>query len=303
MIHHFIRFKTALIFLLFFQASYSYSSANQTLKAPFMWQIKTDKTQLYLAGSIHALNSDFYPLAPAYIQAFDSVDQLAVEYNILDLSPEKAQEQISQFTWLNHDESIESAFSQQEIEALKPFAERKGMNIDTLLRLRPWLIIEALSSFQFSQTDFQADLGVDMFFLKRANQQGKNILELETLQEQINAINGAELSAQTAAISLALSQLDKGQEQLTEMANYWQSADADGLYEYSQLDLIEQPNIAPLMSHLLYKRNQKMAERIQGYLEQGGSYFVMVGALHLSGPQSVQSYLEDMGYQATKVTP
>ena len=303
MIQHFIRFKTALIFLLFFQASYSYSSANQTFKAPFMWQIKTDKTQLYLAGSIHALNSDFYPLSPAYLNAFDSVDQLAVEFNILDLNPAKAQEQISQYTWLDHDESIASAFSQKEIEQLKPFAAQKGMDIDTLLRLRPWLIIEALSSFQFSQTDFQADLGVDQFFIKRANQQGKNVLELETLQEQINAINGAELSAQTAAISLALSQLDKGQEQLMQMANYWQSADAKGLYEYSQLDLIEQPNIAPLMSHLLYKRNQIMAERIHGYLEQGGSYFVMVGALHLSGPQSVQTHLEKMGYQATKVAP
>ena len=268
-----------------------------------MWQITTDKTQLYLAGSIHALNSDFYPLAPAYLDAFDSVDNLAVEFNILNLTPAVAQKQISQYTWLKPNESIKAAFSQAEIEQLKPFAKRKGMDIDTLLRLRPWLIIEALSSFQFAQTDFQASLGVDQFFIERANQQAKTILELETLEEQINAINGAELSAQTAAISLALSQLDQGQELLTQMANLWQSADAQGLYALSQEDLVEQPNIAPLMSSLLYDRNQRMAERIQGYLNKGGSYFVMVGALHLSGPNSVQAHLNKMGYTTTKIAP
>ena len=268
-----------------------------------MWHIKTETADLYLAGSIHALNQGFYPLAPAYLDAFDSVDNLAVEFNILNITPAIAQKQISQYTWLKPDESIKSAFSQAEIEQLKPFARRKGMDIDTLLRLRPWLIIEALSSFQFAQTDFQASLGVDQFFLERAKQQAKTILELETLEEQINAINGAELSAQTAAISLALSQLDKGQEQLTQMANFWQSADTNGLYEFSQKDLLEQPNIAPLMSSLLYDRNEKMAAQIEGYLDQGGSYFVMVGALHLSGPNSVQSHLKSMGYEAIKVAP
>lgn len=303
MINRILPLKRLLTFLLLFNASYSYSIANQAVVAPFMWQIKTEKANLYLVGSIHALNETFYPLAPAYLDAFDSVNKLVVELNILALNPIDAQKHIAALTWLDEDETLANLFNDKEISQLQPFAEHKGMDMQTFLRLRPWLILEMISSYQFAQTDFQTALGVDQFFIKRAQQKAKTVLELETLEEQINAINGASLSAQTAAISLALSQLDQGQEQLTQMATLWQSADAKGLDEYSQKDLIEQPNIAPLMSQLLYKRNQVMASRIQTYLETGGSYFVVVGALHLSGSQSVQSHLKKMGYEMVKVLP
>ncbi|EAQ67573.1 hypothetical protein MED121_16639 [Marinomonas sp. MED121] len=303
MINRILPLKRLLTFLLLFNASYSYSIANQAVVAPFMWQIKTEKANLYLVGSIHALNETFYPLAPAYLDAFDSVNKLVVELNILALNPIDAQKHIAALTWLDEDETLANLFNDKEISQLQPFAERKGMDMQTFLRLRPWLILEMISSYQFAQTDFQTALGVDQFFIKRAQQKAKTVLELETLEEQINAINGASLSAQTAAISLALSQLDQGQEQLTQMATLWQSADAKGLDEYSQKDLIEQPNIAPLMSQLLYKRNQVMASRIQTYLETGGSYFVVVGALHLSGSQSVQSHLKKVGYEMVKVLP
>ena len=300
MIRTLVQAKTLSLILLLFTASYSYSSSNQTVKAPFMWHIKTETSNLYLAGSIHALNSDFYPFSPAYLAAFNSVDNLVVEINVNALDAKASKAFIDSLTWLPNKMSLETRLKSADINKLTPFAKAKGMNIQTLLKLRPWIILEMLTSYQLAQTDFQAQLGVDQFFIKKAQQNNKPILELETLSEQINAINGAEMSAQVAAISLALSQLEDGQEQLLELANFWQSADDKGLYQYSQEDLIAQPEIAPLMATLLDDRNHTMATKIAHYLETGGSYFVMVGALHLAGPNSVQNLLKQKGYELIK---
>ncbi len=302
MIRKLFKLRKSFVFLLVFTAFYSYSSPNQALKAPFMWHIKTEKTNLYLAGSIHALNKGYYPFSSAYIDAFDTVDSLVVEINISALDPTLSKTYIDSLTWLDQGDTLSDKFKTDDIKKLTSFAKHRGMSIQTLLKLKPWVLLEMISRFQLAQTNFKTDLGVDQFFIKRAQNDNKVILELETLAEQINAINGAKESAQIAAISLALSQLEQGQEQLVTLANFWQSADEQGLYQYSQDDIAEQPNIAPLMTQLLDNRNQTMATKIAHYLNSGGSYFVMVGALHLAGPNSIQSTLKKMGFELKKVT-
>ena len=302
MIRKFYQVKKPLVFLLLFTAFYSYSAPIQTVKAPFMWHIKTAKANLYLAGSIHALNKDYYPFSPAYINAFDTSDQLVVEINTSNLDPITSRHYIKSLTWLEQGRTLSNKLSQQDIHKLIPFAKRTGMPIQTLLTLRPWVLLEMITQYQIAQTNFQAALGVDQFFIQRAQDKNKKSLELESLAEQINAINGAEESAQIAAISLALSQLNQGQTQLTQLANFWQAGNERELYLYRQNDIAEQPQIAPLMEQLLDKRNKTMAAKIATYLEAGGRYFVMVGALHLSGPNSVQNELNKRGYKLVKVT-
>ncbi len=267
-----------------------------------MWHIKTEKTNLYLAGSIHALNKGYYPFAPAYINAFDSVDKLVVEINISALDPKTSKAYIDSLTWLDPGENLRDKLTADDIKKLIPFAKHQKMSLQTLLKLKPWVLLEMLSRLQLAQTNFKTDLGVDQFFIKRAQDSNKTILELETLAEQINAIEGAKESAQIAAISHALSQLEQGQEQLMQLAGFWQSGDEKGLYQYSQEDIVAQPKIAPLMIQLLDNRNKTMATKIAHYLNSGGSYFVMVGALHLAGPNSIQNQLKHMGFKLAKVT-
>ena len=135
--------------------------------------------------------------------------------------------------------------------------------------------------------------------LQQAQKSNKPILALETLNEQIDAIDKAPLSAQIAAISLSLSQLEQGGDELKQLAHFWQQGDHKSLYALNQQNLKEEPELAPLMSTLIDQRNQRMATRIQVYLEQGGRYLVVVGALHVSGPNSIQNILKKKGYSFT----
>jgi uncharacterized protein YbaP (TraB family) len=51
---------------------------------------------------------------------------------------------------------------------------------------------------------------------------------------------------------------------------------------------------------LLYQRNERMVERIEARLAEGGA-FIAVGALHLYGSRGVPALLESRGYRVTRV--
>ena len=52
---------------------------------------------------------------------------------------------------------------------------------------------------------------------------------------------------------------------------------------------------------LLVERNRAWAERISATLDDAGTTFIAVGALHLAGEDSVQRMLEDRGVTVERV--
>ena len=48
----------------------------------FIWKVQSGPRVMYLAGSVHALSADVYPLNPAFEQAFAAADTLVEEINL-----------------------------------------------------------------------------------------------------------------------------------------------------------------------------------------------------------------------------
>ena len=62
------------------------SSAAQTTAAGkhFLWTVRSDANVLYLAGSVHALGADAYPLPAVFEKAFEASDTLVEELDLAD---------------------------------------------------------------------------------------------------------------------------------------------------------------------------------------------------------------------------
>jgi uncharacterized protein YbaP (TraB family) len=56
------------------------SSSAQTKS--FLWKVESGSGVLYLAGSVHALRADVYPLNPAFERAFQASDMLVEEIDL-----------------------------------------------------------------------------------------------------------------------------------------------------------------------------------------------------------------------------
>jgi hypothetical protein len=55
------------------------------------------------------------------------------------------------------------------------------------------------------------------------------------------------------------------------------------------------------MEQLLGKRNRAMANRIGGFLDGQQTYFVLVGAAHLTGSDGIVALLEAQGYRVRRI--
>src|SRR5919204_5760448 len=59
----------------------------QTRGRSFLWKVQSGGNVMYLAGSVHALTADAYPLNPAYQRAFDASGTLVEEIDLAEADP------------------------------------------------------------------------------------------------------------------------------------------------------------------------------------------------------------------------
>src|SRR3954469_4754400 len=62
-------------------------AAAQTHGRSFLWKVQSGRAVMYLAGSVHALTADAYPLNPAYQRAFDASGALVEEIDLAEADP------------------------------------------------------------------------------------------------------------------------------------------------------------------------------------------------------------------------
>lgn len=300
--HALIHFFKSSVFIVLVLA---YASLTHASSQPYLWQVQHQGAKVYLLGSIHALTADYYPLPKVYTQAFAQADRLAVELDPSALDGQRSARLIQSKMWLPQGNTLEPYLSDDELKQLKLYASQSGADYERALRLRPWMLAEQLTQYQLQQADYDAKYGVDLYFLKQAKARQLPILELETLAQQINAIAEAPFRAQLAMLKSGLAQMNDA-DYMAQMTQYWRQGDADGLYQFVYQDVLDNPDLKPLLESLLDRRNRHMADVISIYLNQSPTRqvttFVVVGALHLSGPNSLLVELKRKGYYVTRVS-
>lgn len=157
-------------------------------------------------------------------------------------------------------------------------------------RLKPGAIGMLIS---LGSTEKTAPVAIDQYLWNLAKEHQPRLVGLETLAEQIAVVD-----QMTPAMLLEqISQLSREDSLALVMP---------GMYAMEELDAIAGIGedttgaYSSLMSQLNDERNVVMVTRMQEMLSQGNA-FIAIGALHLTGPQSVLSLLEQRGYTVTPV--
>jgi len=73
----------------------------------------------------------------------------------------------------------------------------------------------------------------------------------------------------------------------------WRRGDADGLLRIVRDEFRDFPSLG---RRLIDQRNQNWVPKIEEYLRSGHTYFVVVGAGHMGGPNGLLSLLRARGY-------
>ena len=121
---------------------------------------------------------------------------------------------------------------------------------------------------------------------------------VETLESQIRIFDGMPREAQIAQLKESLDQLDEMNVILQRMLAVWYAGDAEGMERVMNEGLSQNP---ALRRALLENRNRAWAEWIDERLDRPGVVFMAVGAGHLTGADSVQSFLRQRNVASERV--
>jgi uncharacterized protein len=269
-------------------------SADTTLHS--LWELHGKHNTVYLLGSIHVLRPTDYPLAPAVLNAYANSKCLVMEINLDDIDSDQVSSEMLSSAMLPDGKNLPDILGPQRYSRAEALAHQLGIDLETFSQFAPWFAAEAISQLQLSQLGFDAQSGVEMYFLGQARKDGKSIAGLETVHDQIALFEALSMDQQAEYLVSSLEQAHDLPKEVADMVRAWQRGDT--VWFEGQL-ASELGNDPALYQSVLAARNRKWIPKIEALLDDK-NYLVIVGTGHLIGRNSVIDLLKKDGIGATQ---
>jgi hypothetical protein len=270
------------------------SAAQGRFDAGLLWRIeRAGSTPSYLFGTMHSDDPAVVDLAAPVRQAFDQADAVTLE---VTLDPESLLT-LTQALLLNDgrmlDALLGSALFERAVEAMAGY----GIPDSMVIRMKPWAVAVTLMT-----PPTRTGVVLDHVLYREALAEGKPVDGLETVAEQVGLFDSLTLEQQIDLLEDTLEHLEDIERMLMELRQAWLQRDLAGLVEINAAALRDSdPQFAAVFNQrIILDRNQRMAERLESRLQEGGR-FIAVGALHLPGKQGLLELLESRGYRLTRL--
>lgn len=267
----------------------------QSTKKHFLWTVQSaaGATPTYLLGSLHVLTPDFYPLPPRIDEAFKQSKVLIEEVDMDELTnPSTLLPLLAKAVYLDG-RTLESAISPELYKSVVGRAEKAGVPALALQRMKPWMAAVSLTAPALKSAGFNAELGIDKYFFDKAKAVGMQRRALETVAYQFDRFDEMPAPLQEAMLRSVLADLDTQLANVKTIADAWARGDVASIEKDLLSAFLEAPG---LYERLLAERNRNWVAPVEACLKQGEACFVVVGAAHLVGPQSLVSLLREKGY-------
>jgi uncharacterized protein YbaP (TraB family) len=265
-----------------------------------LWQIDgAGPEPSYLFGTMHTADEEVTDLAAPVLDALERAQSLSLE---VIMTPE-AQMSLGFAMMLSDGRTLEQVVGpdlfQRAVTAGRPY----GFGQDQFRLFKPWAVMTLLS-LPPSEVKRQAagEKALDHRLQEAATQRGLALHGLEQIEEQIAMFNDMAEDDQIAMLDATIAQSDQVEVMFEKMRAAYLDQNPAQIFEMMQA---QQTGVDPRLvetftERLLDARNERMAERMQPRLAEGGA-FVAVGALHLPGEGGILKLLEGQGYQLTRL--
>jgi uncharacterized protein YbaP (TraB family) len=259
----------------------------------FLWKVHSGPRVMYLAGSVHALSPDVYPLSPAFEQAFAASDTLVEEIDLgqgmLSLAPMLLSKAMYQ-DGRTFDKVVSKETHAQVLAQLKALP----MAAELIKPMKPWMVMLTLSAMQMQLAGLNPALGLDQHFFDRATAEKKAVIGLETAESQIDRFDTMPEALQEQMLRSTLDELDAMNKELAATVAAWRRGDAATL----ERDMIRSLQKYPLAyQSLIVERNNNWMPQLEKCLARATPCLVVVGAAHLVGPDGLLTLLQRKGYR------
>lgn len=258
-----------------------------------LWRITTNKSTLYLLGSIHMMKPDVFPLSDAIEEAFRSSARLVLEVNLDGLNSPDAQQAMLAKGLLPEGKRLGQVLSPETYRQVQQKVEALQLNIGAISRMKPWFLSLALAAMKMQQLGYNPENGVDRYFFGKAINAKKPVVGLETADFQISLLDSLPAKTQEEALLQTLNELDQFEKEIEQVVRAWKAGREKELESLLLESFKEYPEV---YAKIVTDRNRNWLAALESHLRGEGSTFVVVGAAHLVGRDGVVELLRKRGY-------
>lgn len=261
----------------------------------------------FLFGTMHMTDPRVRELPDFAQTAFDGAETVIIETTEI-LDPAAAQMALlsrPELTMFTTDERISDFLSETDTDRLREGLAERGLHLALVDRMKPWLVSAMVALPECETARKQAGVAIlDMALAEAAEDQGKELVGLETIVEQLDAMASLPMDFHVRGLVETVALGETMDDVIETMI---------ALYDAGQTGVVwpvlraltpeatgDEGGYAAFEETMVTARNRTMAERAAPWLEEGGA-FIAVGALHLPGEEGLAKLFEDAGYSVTPV--
>lgn len=263
-----------------------------------VWKVSSAKGHVYVGGTFHLLTPNDYPLPPEYDVAYRNSQTLVLETDLEKLRDPQFSESIAGTLQYPAGKDIASTLKPETIRQIKNYLADNRVPFESVATLRPGILSVTLTMIELRRLNLTGT-GVDEHFHLRATQDRKPIRWFESAEEQFNLLLHMGEGNEDELLIYTLKDMKNMPRLMSDMKKAWRNGDSKALAAIS-LDPYED-EFPALMNSLLDDRNARWMPTIESMINDAGTEYILVGALHLVGEQGLLSVLEKRGYRVEKV--
>ena len=269
-------------------------AAAQTRGRTFLWKVQSAGGVMYLAGSVHALTADAYPLNPAYQRAFDASSALVEEIDLAEADPLAGGIGLLAKGMYQDGRTFSSAVSRQTVTLVQEKLKNTPLAIDLIQPMKPWMVMLMIEALGSQDAGLNPELGLDKHFYNLATDGRKQVIGLETAESQIDRFDKMPEAMQEQMLRSELAEMDTEKSSLRSILTAWQTGDAAAIEKMLLASFTTNP---AAYTSLITERNRNWMPQLENCLRRSSPCFVIVGAAHLVGPQGLLAMLQQKGYR------
>lgn len=265
-----------------------------------LWQAQRGNLTIFLLGSVHVCDSSCYPFAPAVQQALLASNALALE---LDAERPEISARIAQRGFYPAGQSLRQWLTpEQRTRLSRVLAQQYGQPAESLYQMRPWLFQTVITLYAAEKIGLAPKLGVDLKLAELARAQQKPVLELETVDEQLDMLDALSEKDSVEDLAQALDGLEDATLgiHLNNLVVAWKKGNAVRLQAQIKA-LMTSTERAGLFAQHMQQRNRRMAERLEKFALEHRVLMVTIGAAHLLDQDNVLELLEQRGFKIRRL--
>ncbi len=259
----------------------------------------------FLLGTMHLSDPRVTTLKPAVEAAFAGARVVALE-NTSILDPSAARDAyakvLDQMIYTDG-RTLPAVLGAEDWGRVREALKARGLPAWAVASWRPWMVVFGVLLYPDCELKrWMAKLDIlDAALGRRARAAGKPALDLETTEEQFQAINAISEADQIALLRSLVAMDGMLVDVVETQTRLYLDGRIDKLWAVANtlmLDANSERVAAAVLTHAAYRRNHGMVARAKPLIDEGNA-FLAVGALHLVGEEGLVALLRREGYSVT----